>query len=219
MLPFYELLRELDDIRLAPNLLEPPLKRNGLTVAGGVEISRDNSTSSVPSLGGRSTTDLAGISYNQNFSINIESNQPGNDTTAANAQVPTSKEVPVWMRTSTVGDVPLESYDMSNEVGIVLPKFTIGPASTSSKVTEDLHTLLAAEKTLKSPPHPSSAVSKATTEESSDDDSDLEEVHMVEVEGKSIALTDVTPDLVAKMSAEEKAKYIEVSQQMVAMYD
>ncbi|KAK3593203.1 hypothetical protein CHS0354_002730 [Potamilus streckersoni] len=225
--PIYELLKECEDIKLAPELLEPePVDIRAIMG------SRSRSTNIKPQDGeGKWSGDQSKrTSYGYSEStVKISLNEKNNEQDVA------KKERPVWMVQSTVdGVTSMENKDMVdlieagasrpdtsqktdlNEIETLLilhEKKNAGaismpaiPGEESSSSDSD------AESTIKP------SVSGADVEEmESEDDRDSP---MVTVGGRKIALQDITPEMVNKMTPEEREEYIKLSQELYAdMYE
>lgn len=237
--PMYVLLRDVEDIKLAPEILEPePTDLSGL---------RDNKAR--PSAASRQfdkgvwsgdATRHRDYNLDQDVTVNI------GDETQAVASAQTKKERPIWMVESTVVDAP--------------PKVEVPAWGGSSSFKEDvtnsianreqediMQVLLAHEKkganAATGPIIPKSTSDNETdTSESEDeaasmpkitrlmapepevgemeDDDDDDDAPMVTVGSVQVPLHAVTDELINKMTVAEKETYIRLSQEMYArMYE
>lgn len=219
--PIYNLLKEVEDVRLAPALLEPePTDIRKLTNRQpGTQKARPDADSMIWS--GSSTRDV-GFGYSESkVTITV-----GEEMAAA----PEKKEVPIWMQKSTVDGIPmLDSAD--SHVGGA--RETILPRSSSTAFhNEDImQTLLVHE--------PKAGSSQIPGQESSDDsdneaqagaesaaggveemesEDDDDGAHTVTIGNKTYPYHDITNEMVTQMTPTEKEEYIRIGQAMYESY-
>jgi len=220
--PLYNLLHEVEDIKLAPELLEPE----------PTDLTNIRRESKLRPPGGRDqgqwsgdATRLRDYGIDQDVSISF-----GDNSLAAAAQV--RKERPIWMAESTVAPemkeemVPLPSV-------LSIPEEPPPGTTTHQKQDDIMEVLLAHEKkaglsALIIPGAPDesdllmqeieAAASKAIAGIADDveemDDEDDEDVSMVTIGDQSIPLHEVTEELIAKMTPSEKDVYIKLMQEV-----
>lgn len=228
MQPFYQLLRQLEDVRLAPHLLEPPLIRREANVAAENGTVDNIGVVQVGALGGRPSDMRNALSYHQNFSINIEKSDGSVNLLTERGET-SDKQVPVWMQSSTVSGsfTANETLGGSNTLGTGFTGMSSSIQITEKTTTDIVGTLLSSEKinkigdTVQKPASITNDLrSKNNQPEESSSDSDLEDVEeTVTVNGKSFAISKITPQLVNQMTAEEKRHYSATVMRQMAEYD
>ncbi|XP_050394631.1 general transcription factor IIE subunit 1 [Patella vulgata] len=219
--PIYDLLKECEDYKLAPEVLAPEpvdLKKNLRNQnAGGSKSAsdRENATWS-----GESTRNI-GFNYSES-SVTI--NMRENDFTSPTKD---KKERPVWMTTSTVDGIPMldakEDDASKAEVG------TSHENNTPVSRDDIMQTLLVHEpKASTAGGLPSARGEDSSSSDSDEDkpttsagvveemesDDDDEAVAMVIIGDKKVPLHEVTDSMVAQMTPAEKEEYIRLSQEM-----
>eukprot|EP00058_Branchiostoma_floridae_P011691 XP_002597179.1 hypothetical protein BRAFLDRAFT_260843 [Branchiostoma floridae] len=244
--PVYQLLRELEDMSLPQEVLDPDLILGLIpnkTVSGGGRPGESGG-----SRGWADGTQRVGLDLNQEVTINMENkNAPSAALPAAEV-----KERPVWLRDSTVHEEELSlSSDSVKEPGIIESR-----PSAQQDNNDIMRVLLAHEKkgasSAVSAAIPSAGVadsdsdsSKSDTEDSNnffgmmaqpgissansqeveemqDEDDEEEDVPMVTVGGVEYPYHQVSerPDLIAQMTSGEKEAYMKIGQQYYAhLYD
>ncbi|KAL3884118.1 hypothetical protein ACJMK2_030340 [Sinanodonta woodiana] len=225
--PIYELLKECEDIKLAPELLEPePVDIR--TIMGS--RSRGTTNKSQEGEGKWSGDQTKGTSYGYSEStVKISLNEKNTEQDVA------KKERPVWMVQSTVDGVSsIENKDMVD----LIEAGTSRPDTSQKMDHNEIETLLILHEKKNAG---ASSMPVIPGEESSSSDSeaesaikpsvsgaDVEEMEsegdedspMVTVGGRKIAVQDITPEMVNKMTPEEREEYIKLSQKLYAdMYE
>ncbi|KAK3098814.1 hypothetical protein FSP39_023331 [Pinctada imbricata] len=216
MQPIYDLLKECDDIKLAPELMEPEP-----TDIRHTSRSHSNKTSNAERE--EAWSKKRGAEYNmKDTSITISM-----DTEDTN-KAEDVKEQPIWMLESTV-DGAVDDSRMSG----LSESTTTSKAETFSKAdVNEISTLLYIHEKKGSG---AGAIPGQNEEESSSDSEDetsrksatlgrdVEEmesedeedaVPMVTVNGKKLSYHDVTSDMVSQMTPREKDEYIRIGQEM-----
>ncbi|XP_031556886.1 general transcription factor IIE subunit 1-like [Actinia tenebrosa] len=214
--PIFLLLKESENINLAPSVLEPEPD----LAAMNVHMSR----SSHGSHGNRSwSNDRRGDGDVGDVGIKISM---GPDDDEGKAEVKRTKEAPEWMKHSTVATKE-ESKPVTNTATTTAPH-----TSTQDTDNEILADLLAHESVSKKPRlDVDKALGNEEESESSDDsddekmtsvpvapnhnvtetmaesESDGEDEMQVKVNGKMVSLHDVTQTMIESMTAEEKEAY------------
>uniref|UniRef100_A0A915J5X0 Transcription factor TFIIE alpha subunit C-terminal domain-containing protein n=1 Tax=Romanomermis culicivorax TaxID=13658 RepID=A0A915J5X0_ROMCU len=231
MMPFFQLMQELDGIQLALNLLEP----RPAVIVHKNKSNVDNTSISQGALG----VDSVGSGHQQKsnknevelyktgFTVNIEHNEAAEAARIAAAS--SAKQVPIWIQSSTIPTTStvglLHGQDETGnpivnefaddiqghaarkvDIASALLRHETKPAEslTPSHVTYE-------EKNVKNEDEDFEEVNDETNdEEEEEDENNLE----VKVKGKSYALADVmeNPDLIEQMSHDEKDHYVKVSQ-------
>ena len=237
--PLFALLKEVEDIKLSQSILEPePVDIRNIRPT----------TQKAGTSGDKEMWSSKKMEYNmqQNeVTVNMETDQVGGD--AAKKDVRPVKERPVWMTESTVEGAVTEENPMDAASANYAPA-TDTPDTSTSKNNEDImKTLLAHEKKASKPVIsgiPASEDEGGSSSESDDEVSkpaastlgqaefrgsshvaamesdDEDDERMVTVEGQQYPYSEVTNDMVARMSAQEKETYIRIGQEMYnEMYD
>lgn len=216
----YKLLRECENINLAPDVLEPTPSTAALKTV-------QNKSHGGPKSGW--TTDRKSIDlYGQNIQINV-----GDEVKQQDVAAP--KELPVWLAKSTVfneetkDNVDNKSMDVdmpsssatqdSNEEGDIMSAL-LAHESTSKKVEAPIAVSAAKkpESSSDSEPDSSPEISKlnnidvGVTEVADMADSDDDDQHeiTVQVGSMSYALSDINDDIIAKMTEEEHDAYLKL---------
>lgn len=228
--PLYILLREVEGIKLAPEILEPePVDIN--TIRG---IDTKKSSSLRPSgenWSGEATRSQGFTVEETRVDVTI-----GDDDANANASGVPRKERPVWMRESTVmssSDPVADRIDSGvSDIAAVAAAAERSSASNSAKsgaASEDIMSVLLAHERPTEPPQNAMSISASAalgikTEidanvkdiksepdtMDSDEDDDMEPT--VSVGGRVVPLSEVNDDLVAQMTQSEKDAYIQLFQ-------
>ncbi|KAL1131769.1 hypothetical protein AAG570_011382 [Ranatra chinensis] len=225
--PLYELLRQVEGIRLAPEVLEPePVDINTIR---GLDLKRGGGLRPAGETWSGETTRLSGFAPEETrVDVTIGEAETQSDTNAR-------KQRPVWMIQSTViqDDPQTEALvDASMEAERATPV-------VNQKNSDDIMSvLLAHEKRTGGGGSLPGSVSSANASDSSDgehskeesptspdvvgvmesDDDDL--VPVVKVGEKTVPITEVNDSLIAEMSPQEKEAYIQIYQEYYShMYD
>uniref|UniRef100_L7M8Y0 General transcription factor IIE subunit 1 n=1 Tax=Rhipicephalus pulchellus TaxID=72859 RepID=L7M8Y0_RHIPC len=225
--PLYSLLRELDDVRLAPHLLEPEptdlsavlqqSRRAGGRASPTVQIQQGAQGRSRDGPWSGDATRHQGSSQGAGITVNL------GEATPAAPSAP-QREAPAWMVNSTVLETPVAPVNVPEEVAPVIPETGSRPHSAI------METLLAHEKQpVAQPPKDSSDSEdgqampepvRDVAQSDEEDDEEEEEETQVMVEGKPVPLQDVTEEMVARMTSAEKEDYIRLRQELYSMmYD
>lgn len=224
--PIYELLQECEDVKLAPELLEPEptdikkaRERRGNKSANPGEKTVWSGDATRNKTWGYTDTSVT-ISVNQEEKVEKEA----------------PKDQPVWMTQSTVDGVsevnntnatPAASKrqtsgrsDMTNEIETLLlvheKKSSAAPISGILPDPEESESSDSEAETSK----PSKQTSASAAVEEMESEEEEEEVVMATVGGVKVPLNDVTEEMVARMSLDERAEYIRLGQEMYSnMYE
>ncbi|VDP01428.1 unnamed protein product [Soboliphyme baturini] len=204
MWPLFQILQELEGVELAPHLLEPAPSR--------VSKSSQSEETGEKNAGGNfmganfSMKKEVEMQPRQNFVINVEK-ADGHLTRNIQKQ----KELPVWMQASTVTNTGSSMLPVSEASAHAIPSFTIVDASVSPK-HDIVETLLVNEMK----PTSSLTVGAEVASDESDEFEEVEEQELkVTVQGRQVALSELTedPSLISAMTPAEKQHYIKISQQ------
>jgi len=226
----FNLLKECENINLAPEVLEPTPSTEGLKSSGP----RKPSDKPQWSTGGPSI-DL----YDQRIQINV------GDEVEQNKAAPKTQDLPAWITHSTVFEEQAEQAKAANSSGEALQN-PLG--DESNQTSKDIMSDLLAHESEKEKPRldlpgndkmeakvgtsvspETSKLSLAATgvtevadmgdsdddDDDEDDDDDDSEVK-VKVGNEMIAFSDVTDDIIARMTTEEHDAYLEVYNEMAA---
>ncbi|CAN7989299.1 unnamed protein product [Ixodes hexagonus] len=223
--PLYTLLRELDDVRLAPQLLEPePTDLSHLFKSRGGRGS--------PTLQGAGSRGRADGTWSGDATRHQGANQASISVSLGEAGPAVStqpqRETPVWLARSTVLDTAATTPTAAREE--VAPAVAEQGAKPHSAIME---ALLAHEKQEAAQPPRDSSDSEdghalpqaeqtqdAAQSEEEEDEEEEEEETQVMVEGVPVALQHVTEEMVSRMTPSEKDDYIRLRQELYSMmYD
>ncbi|XP_054718081.1 general transcription factor IIE subunit 1-like [Uloborus diversus] len=236
--PLYNLLREVDDIKLAPEILEPEptdmtqIKKDasGNKLPRPSQISNENHTT----WSGDATRNK---SYDYGNAQAITVNFGADD--AQNLQsVQEKKEQPIWMVESTVKTDKLETSDYAwgqEKIHNVVSE----NSSVNMKQDDIMEALLAHERKgvgeskLVIPGHNSNDESSSESEDSQkpvqsesmdvevgEMESEEEDNLMISVGDQKYAIDEVTEELISKMTPDEKEAYIRLTQDLYSrIYD
>ncbi|XP_052037650.1 general transcription factor IIE subunit 1-like [Apodemus sylvaticus] len=247
--PIYALLREIEDVKLAYEILEPEptetpaLKKSkdqGATAAGAVVLAGEHQREARTNKG-PSYEDL----YTQNVVINMD-DQDGVHRSSLKEKA--AKERPIWLRESTVqgayrsGQMKKDGMDVDTFQGrkevragpddteeamrvlLIHEKKTcsataglVGAVAPAKAATDSDSESETSESDNAFPPRPAAAAPHHRDEDEEDDE--FEEVAddpMVLVAGCPFSFSEVCqqPELVARMTPEEKEAYIAIGQGM-----
>lgn len=231
--PLYILLREVEGIKLAPEILEPePVDINTIR---GLTNKQVGVRPPGEQWSGEATRNQGMLVEETRVDISIGDNDNANDATSAR------KERPVWMMESTIHN---EQSDSVHSTDAALDKVASTAANKAAGKNDDIMSvLLAHEKqntgntttnAVKGIEHDSSDSSDneskdpyklkdqmaAVAEMESDDSDSDENVPTVLVNGKSVPITDVDDDVIAQMTPTEKDTYIQIYQEYYShIYD
>ncbi|KAL6422005.1 hypothetical protein ACFW04_010834 [Cataglyphis niger] len=234
--PLYILLREVEGIKLAPEILEPePVDIN---IIRGTDTRKPSSLRAPSEQWSGEATRTSGFMVEETrVDITIGDESPDDNT--ANHR----KERPIWMMESTVINSDGSQPDGVNTQENILDKAATTATNTNTtnnKQGDDIMSVLLAHE--KKGGTNSAASIKAVLPQESSDSSDNEEdmemqtvdtgevemmdseddelVPTVSVGGKTVAITDVNDTLIAEMTSVEKEAYIQTYQEYYShMYD
>jgi len=215
----YKLLKECENINLAPEVLEPTPSTDEIKSSNA---NKSHGSSSKSGWANRKTFDL----YDQTFQVNV-----GDEIEAKVAKAP--KVLPVWMSQSTV--LNEESNDsLSNVEGVTTALPTPSTSKDQPEEHEIMSDLLAYESAPKKAKFDSPTIEKPevnvilenehitetipqvaepaamVTEEMMDSDEDDEEETQVKVGDKSYALEDINDEIITKMTPTEHETYLKL---------
>ncbi|XP_045472248.1 general transcription factor IIE subunit 1 [Harmonia axyridis] len=213
--PLYRLLRKVEGIKLAPEVLEPePID---ISTIKGIDKKIAHPTGDAWS---GEQTRHAGFMVEETR-VDITIGEEANDDSAT-----ARKEQPIWMTQSTV----ITNADSSSDIKIEDSNISSNMDSTMNSKNEDIMSvLLAHEKrpsanavnSLKSVKHDSDSSEDELNEvkdevgdiEAMDsDDEDDGNVPMVTVGNKTYSITDINDSIIAEMNQSEKEIYVQVFQ-------
>ncbi|XP_064628949.1 general transcription factor IIE subunit 1-like [Lineus longissimus] len=232
--PIYNLLRECEDFKLAPEILEPePTNMKNVTSRAGSSRNVDHSVWS------------GDIRKNIGFgaSENAVTVRMDDDEDSVAKESKPLKEQPIWMKESTVEGAISEPLKTA-------PQVKAGPSEASSRRDEDEITRILLVHEKKSAPQATrihvptgerdSDEGGSSTSESEDEiaaaikttvkaeaavevmesDDDDDGVPMVSIGDTKVPINEVSEEMVAKMTLSEKEAYIKLGQEMYAdMYE
>ncbi|KMQ97841.1 general transcription factor iie subunit 1-like protein [Lasius niger] len=234
--PLYILLREVEGIKLAPEILEPePVDIN---IIRGIDTRKPSSLRAPSEQWSGEATKMSGFMVEETrVDVTIGDESP--DDNAANHR----KERPIWMMESTVINSDGSQPDGVNTQESILDKAAAtatNATTTNNKQGEDIMSVLLAHEK-KGGTNSAASIKAALPQESSDSSDNEEDMEMqtvdtgevemmdseddelvptVSVDGKTVAITDVTDTLIAEMTPIEKEAYIQTYQEYYShMYD
>ncbi|KAG7199065.1 hypothetical protein KM043_017967 [Ampulex compressa] len=234
--PLYILLREVEGIKLAPEILEPePVDINTIR---GIDSRKPSSLRAPGEQWSGEATRSSGFMV-EDTRVDVTIGDESADDNAANRR----KERPIWMMESTVLNADGSQPDGVNTQENILDKAAATATNTTTvnnKQGEDIMSVLLAHE--KKGSTNSAAAVKAVLPQESSDSSDNEEVAemqtvetgevetmdsedddlvpTVTVAGKTVAIADVNDTLIAEMTPVEKEAYIQAYQEYYShMYD
>lgn len=221
--PIYDLLKDCEDVRLAPEILEP--EPVDLKLIGQKSIANKSTSERSGVWSGEATRNI-NFGYEENtVTVTIDDESNTKETKPV-------KEQPVWMRESTVDKKSNSGFDK-------LDTF-FQPSTSKADIIADkiessddiMRTLLVHEKKSVAATPAASALAGSDKGSSSDSDEEMakpstssmveemdsgdeeEEVTMVSIGDMRVPLHEVTDDMVANMTAEEKENYIRLGQEL-----
>ncbi|EFN66966.1 General transcription factor IIE subunit 1 [Camponotus floridanus] len=234
--PLYILLREVEGIKLAPEILEPePVDIN---IIRGIDTRKPSSLRAPSEQWSGEATRISGFVVEETrVDVTIGDESP--DDNAANHR----KERPIWMTESTVINSDGSQPDGVNTQESILNKAAATATNittTNNKQGDDIMSVLLAHEK-KGGTNSMASIKAALPQESSDSSDNEEDVEMqtidtgevemidseddelvptVSVGGKTVAITDVNDTLIAEMTSIEKEAYIQTYQEYYShMYD
>lgn len=234
--PLYILLREVEGIKLAPEILEPePVDINTIK---GIDTRKSSSLRAPGEQWSGEATRSSGFMV-EDTRVDVTIGDESVDDNPANRR----KERPIWMMESTVINSDGSQPDGVSSQETILDKAAAtatNTTTTNNKQGEDIMSVLLAHEK-KGGTNASSAVKSVLPQESSDssdneevtemqametgevetmDSEDDDLVPTVTVAGKTVAIADVNDTLIAEMTPVEKEAYIQAYQEYYShMYD
>ncbi|XP_014239142.1 general transcription factor IIE subunit 1 [Trichogramma pretiosum] len=226
--PLYTLLQEVEGIKLAPEVLEPePTDINA--IRGSDNKKPNNNRGPLDQWSGEATRSSGFAVEDTRVDVLI------GDEIVDNNKSNQRKERPIWLMESTV--ITQDSTQTQNNPDSVLEKAAAAASNVNTNKQGDdiMSVLLAHEKkgstnatAVKGLLHDESGSSEESNDmqaintgevETMDSDDD-EDVPLVSVNGKRIAITDIDDAVIKEMSAAEKDAYIQIYQEYYSsMYD
>ncbi|XP_043592308.1 general transcription factor IIE subunit 1 [Bombus pyrosoma] len=233
--PLYILLREVEGIKLAPEILEPePVDINTIK---GIDTRKTSSLRAPGEQWSGEATRSSGFMV-EDTRVDVTIGDDSIDDNAANRR----KERPIWMMESTVINSDSQPDGVNTQENILdkAAATATNTTSTNNKQGEDIMSVLLAHEK-KGGTNSAAAIKSVLPQESSDssdneevaemqaidtgevetmDSEDEDLVPTVTVAGKTVAIADVNDALIAEMTPVEKEAYIQVYQEYYShMYD
>lgn len=230
--PIYDLLKDCEDVRLAPEILDPkPVDLELINQKSTSNKASERTGTGTGAWSGEATRNI-NFGYEENtVTVTIDDESNLTDTKSV-------KEQPVWMRESTV--------DKKSNVSLDKVDSFFQPSTSKADVNADkiessddiMRTLLVHEKKSVSVMPSANVLAGSDKGSSSDSDEEMikpststvveemdsgdeeEEDTMVSIGDMRVPLHEVTDDMVAKMTSEEKENYIRLGQELYShMYE
>ena len=233
--PLYILLREVEGIKLAPEILEPePVDINTIK---GIDTRKSSGLRAPGEQWSGEATRSAGFMV-EDTRVDVTIGDESADDNAANRR----KERPIWMMESTVINSDSQTDGVNTQENILdkAAATATNVTITNHKQGEDIMSVLLAHEK-KGGTNASAAIKSVLPQESSDssdneevaemqtidtgevetmDSEDDDLVPTVTVAGKTVAIADVNDRLIAEMTPVEKEAYIQAYQEYYShMYD
>ncbi|OAD60521.1 General transcription factor IIE subunit 1 [Eufriesea mexicana] len=233
--PLYILLREVEGIKLAPEILEPePVDINTIK---GIDTRKPSSLRAPGEQWSGEATRSSGFMV-EDTRVDVTIGDDSIDDNAANRR----KERPIWMMESTVINSDSQPDGVNTQENILdkAAATATNTTSTNNKQGEDIMSVLLAHEK-KGGTNSAAAIKSVLPQESSDssdneavtemqaidtgevetmDSEDEDLVPTVTVAGKTVAIADVNDALIAEMTPVEKESYIQAYQEYYShMYD
>ncbi|XP_015437639.1 PREDICTED: general transcription factor IIE subunit 1 [Dufourea novaeangliae] len=233
--PLYILLREVEGIKLAPEILEPePVDINTIK---GIDTRKPSSLRAPGEQWSGEATRSSGFMV-EDTRVDVTIGDESADDNAANKR----KERPIWMMESTVINSDSQPDGVSTQENILdkAAANATNTTTTNNKQGEDIMSVLLAHEK-KGGTNAAAAIKSVLPQESSDssdneevaemqtidtgevetmDSEDDDLVPTVTVAGKTVAIADVNDTLIAEMTPVEKEAYIQAYQEYYShMYD
>lgn len=233
--PLYILLREVEGIKLAPEILEPePVDINTIK---GIDTRKSSGLRAPGEQWSGEATRSAGFMV-EDTRVDVTIGDESADDNAANRR----KERPIWMMESTVINSDSQTDGVNTQENILdkAAATATNVTITNHKQGEDIMSVLLAHEK-KGGTNASAAIKSVLPQESSDssdneevaemqtidtgevetmDSEDDDLVPTVTVAGKTVAIADVNDRLIAEMTPVEKEAYIQAYQDYYShMYD
>ncbi|XP_012216182.2 general transcription factor IIE subunit 1 [Linepithema humile] len=233
--PLYILLREVEGIKLAPEILEPePVDIN---IIRGIDTRKPSSLRAPSEQWSGEATRMSGFMV-EDTRVDVTIGDESPDDNIANHR----KERPIWMIESTVHNADGSQPDVNTQESILdkAAATATNTSTTNNKQGEDIMSVLLAHEK-KGGTNSTTSIKAVLPQESSDSSDNEEEMEMqaidtgeidaadseddeliptVSVNGKTVAITDVNDTLIAEMTPIEKEAYIQTYQEYYShMYD
>ncbi|XP_054014940.1 general transcription factor IIE subunit 1 [Hylaeus anthracinus] len=233
--PLYILLREVEGIKLAPEILEPePVDINTIR---GIDTRKPSSLRAPGEQWSGEATRSAGFMV-EDTRVDVTIGDESADDNATNRR----KERPIWMMESTVINSDSQADGVNTQENILdkAAATATNATMTNNKQGEDIMSVLLAHEK-KGGTNAAAAIKSVLPQESSDssdneevaemqaidtgdvetmDSEDDDLVPTVTVAGKTVAIADVNDTLIAEMTPVEKEAYIQAYQEYYShMYD
>ncbi|XP_043508978.1 general transcription factor IIE subunit 1 [Frieseomelitta varia] len=234
--PLYILLREVEGIKLAPEVLEPePVDINTIK---GIDTRKPSSLRAPgEQWSGEATRSSSGFMV-EDTRVDVTIGDDSIDDNAASRR----KERPIWMMESTVINADSQPDGVNAQENILdkAAATATNTTTTNNKQGEDIMSVLLAHEK-KGGTNSTAAIKSVLPQESSDssdneevaemqaidtgevetmDSEDEDLVPTVTVAGKTVAIADVNDALIAEMTPVEKEAYIQTYQEYYShMYD
>ncbi|XP_076166366.1 transcription factor IIEalpha [Ptiloglossa arizonensis] len=233
--PLYILLREVEGIKLAPEILEPePVDINTIK---GIDTRKPSSLRAPGEQWSGEATRSSGFMV-EDTRVDVTIGDESTDDNAANRR----KERPIWMMESTVINSDSQPDGVNTQENILdkAAATATNTTMTNNKQGEDIMSVLLAHEK-KGGTNAAAAIKSVLPQESSDssdneevaemqaidtgdvetmDSEDDDLVPTVTVAGKTVAIADVNDTLIAEMTPVEKEAYIQAYQEYYShMYD
>ncbi|KOC70717.1 General transcription factor IIE subunit 1 [Habropoda laboriosa] len=233
--PLYILLREVEGIKLAPEILEPePVDINTIK---GIDTRKPSSLRAPGEQWSGEATRSSGFMV-EDTRVDVTIGDDSVDDNAANRR----KERPIWMMESTVINSDSQPDGVNTQENILdkAAATATNITSTNNKQGEDIMSVLLAHEK-KGGTNSAAAIKSVLPQESSDssdneevaemqtidtgevetmDSEDEDLVPTVTVAGKTVAIADVNDALISEMTPVEKEAYIQAYQEYYShMYD
>jgi len=241
--PIYALLRKVEDIRLSSDILEPEPTDYKPPRSSTGQFSVDSRGGSMWS--GELTRNTAGFGYSENqVTIALDAGSTG---AGSKADVRPVKEVPVWMAHSTVDtldhtDRQLQQIQTTDTSGVTstadnrddimrtllsheksslsTAPAAVGGAGGGASTTQSSSSDSDVDEVLV----PAYSAGGDVLPMDSDEDVDMSDVEMtssmtVTVGDQSVPLSELTDEMIARMSAREKDEYIRLGRQLYDQFN
>ncbi|GMT22677.1 hypothetical protein PFISCL1PPCAC_13974, partial [Pristionchus fissidentatus] len=238
--PLFELLQQLEGVQLAPHLCEPDINKfiaqdkEAAAAAAAedlVKMQQEKERRPRVELGARAFGADIGVKYRNADTITVDMNAGETQEVAA------GKAVPIWLQANPEEHAAAAVDDLDDAAGKADGKSDISSSlalhelaafeNAAAEEPEPKRVRLDEESSLTVPldaaeggvsaaaadtAGAAAAGGRDTTMEDDEFD-DEDEEDMVAVQGEMIAIHDVTTEMVERMTAEEKARYIEIQTQ------
>ncbi|CAI5448566.1 unnamed protein product [Caenorhabditis angaria] len=216
MTPLFSRIQELNGVQLAPHLLEPDITKY-LEDDRARELQLQQQSMDFTSNGGGNRVALGAVAHSFQNASTLNYQHGDQITVDLNADinnrpVEEAKAIPMWLQDNAIGG------DVSHNEQ-VLSQVNEPHSSETSNPGLSINLLAEFEGVSKEP-----EVKKSKTEDNSEEngekeeeneDEEEEEEEELEVGGRKVAFSEITPDMIEnEMSEEERQKYTELVQQL-----